>query len=71
MKPYRALLLRFRNETEERITDLSHETLELSCDFDDGVSVMLAGNSNDLTAALKFLQREIALTLRRAHETVQ
>lgn len=63
MKKRRQLLLRFREVTQEEIEDLRNQSSEAAApEFEDahGSTALLAHQLKDLTAALAFVERELA-----------
>ena len=62
MKKRRQLLLRFREFTQDEIDDLHNQACELPPEFEfaGGSTVLLANELEELTAALVFVERELA-----------
>jgi hypothetical protein len=62
VKRRRQLLLRFRRFTQDEIDDLRNQDSELPADFEfaGGSTVLLASELQELTAALVFVERELA-----------
>jgi hypothetical protein len=62
VKKKRQLLLRFREYTQEEIDELHDLNAELALDFEQagGPTMLLANELEELTAALVFVERELA-----------
>jgi hypothetical protein len=62
VKKRRQLLLRFREVTQEEIDDLHNQSSEAAPEFEDAreSTVLLAHQLKDLSAALAFVERELA-----------
>jgi hypothetical protein len=62
VKKKRQLLLRFRQFTQEEIDDLHNLNAESALEFDyaGGPTMLLANELEELTAALVFVERELA-----------